>query len=79
MSRHQPVCEFPGLLSQFYLFYYYYYYYYYYIYIFFFLFYNFFFDPDVFYNPKNENELLASMDIDHPVGCVENEDPKTKT
>ena len=26
-----------------------------------------FFDPDVFYNPENENELLASMDIDHPV------------
>ena len=25
------------------------------------------FDPDVFYNPENENELLASMDIDHPV------------
>ena len=33
--------------------------------LFFFLF--FFFDPDVFYNPENENELLASMDIDHPV------------
>ena len=26
-----------------------------------------FFDPDVFYNPENENELLASIDIDHPV------------
>ena len=26
-----------------------------------------FFDPDVFYNPENENELLASMDIDYPV------------
>ena len=26
-----------------------------------------FFDPDVFYNPENENELLASMDMDHPV------------
>ena len=26
-----------------------------------------FFDPDVFYNPENENELLASMEIDHPV------------
>ena len=26
-----------------------------------------FFDPDVFYNPGNENELLDSMDIDHPV------------
>ena len=26
-----------------------------------------FFDPDVFYNLENENELLASMDIDHPV------------
>ena len=26
-----------------------------------------FFDPDVFYNPENENELLGSMDIDHPV------------
>ena len=26
-----------------------------------------FFDPDVFYNPENENELLASMDIYHPV------------
>ena len=50
MSRHQPVCEFPGLLSRFYLFYYYY-----------------FSIQDVFYNPENENELLASMDIDHPV------------
>ena len=26
-----------------------------------------FFDPNVFYNLENENELLASMDIDHPV------------
>ena len=26
-----------------------------------------FFDPDVFYNPENENKLLPSMDIDHPV------------
>ena len=27
----------------------------------------FVFYPDVLYNLKNENELLASMDIDHPV------------
>ena len=26
-----------------------------------------FFDPNVFYNLENENELLASMDIDHPM------------
>ena len=26
-----------------------------------------FFDPNVFYNLENENELLASMDVDHPV------------
>ena len=26
-----------------------------------------FFDPDVLYNLENENELLAPMDIDHPV------------
>ena len=26
-----------------------------------------FFDPNVFYNLENENELLASMDIAHPV------------
>ena len=26
-----------------------------------------FFEPDVLYNLENENELLASMDIDHPV------------
>ena len=51
MSRHQPVCEFPRLLSRFYLF----------------ILLLLFFDPDVFYNPENENELLASMDIDHPV------------
>ena len=34
--------------------------------IFFFLI-NYFFCPDVLYNLENENELLASMDIDHPV------------
>ena len=27
----------------------------------------FFFGPDVLYNLENENELFASMDIDHPV------------
>ena len=64
VSRHQPVCEVPGLLSRFYFF-------------FFFFFFFFFllllllllllFNQDVFYNPENENELLASMDIDHPV------------
>ena len=26
-----------------------------------------FFNPDVLYNQENEKELLASMDIDHPV------------
>ena len=54
MSRHQPVCEIPGLLSRFYLF----------IYLFIII---IIFDPDVFYNLEKENELLASMDIDHPV------------
>ena len=75
VSRHQPVCEIPGLLSvRFYLFiiiiiiiiiiivfniiYYI---------IIILLLLLLFFDPDVFYNLENENELLASMDIDHPV------------
>ena len=39
----------------------------YFILFYFILFFNFFFDPDVLYNLENENELLASMDIDHPV------------
>ena len=51
MSRHQPVCEMPGLLSRFFSY----------------LFITLFLDPDVLYNVENENELLASMDIDHPV------------
>ena len=45
VSRHQPVCEIPGLGLGLLLF----------------------FDPNVFYNLENENELLVSMDIDHPV------------
>ena len=56
MSRHQPVCEMPGLLSRFFIYFIFYNYYYYY-----------FFDPDVLYNLENENEPLASMAIDHPV------------
>ena len=55
VSRHQPVCEIPGLLSRFYLF------------IYLFIIIIIIFDSDVFYNLGNENELLASMDIDHPV------------
>ena len=57
VSRHQPVCEMPGLLSRF------------------FVFFNLLifccccccFYPDVLYNLENENELLASTDIDHAV------------
>ena len=55
MSRHQPVCDIPGLLSWFYLF------------IYLFITIIIIFDSGVFYNLGNENELLASMDIDHPV------------
>ena len=51
MSRHKPVCEMPGLLSR----------------LFSYLFITLFLYPDVLYNVENENELLASMDIDHPV------------
>ena len=56
MSRHQPVCEMPGLLSRFYLFIYLFIYYYFY-----------FFTQTSYCNLENENELLALMDIDHPV------------
>ena len=45
VSRHQPVCKMPGVLS-----------------LFLFVFYS-----DVLYNLENENQVLASMDIDHPV------------
>ena len=55
MSRHQPVCEIPEPLSRFYLF------------IYLFIIIIIIFDSGVFYNLGNENELLASMDIDHPV------------
>ena len=53
-SRHQPVCEIPGLLSRL---------------SFKLINYFFFFLTQVYvlYNLENENELLASMDIDHPV------------
>ena len=47
VSRHQVVCEIPGLLPRFYLF----------------IIIIIFFDPDVFYNLENVNEL----DIGHPV------------
>ena len=46
MSRHQPVCKMPGVLS---------------------LFLFCFFTETSYNNLENENEVLASMDIDHPV------------
>ena len=54
MSRHQPVCKMPGVLSLFSCF-------------FFCIVFCFVFYSDVLYNLENENEVLASMDIDHPV------------
>ena len=37
-----------------------------------------FFNPDVLYNQENEKELLASMDIDHPVRNSTNSDTAAK-
>ena len=51
----QPVCEMPGLFSRVFVF------------ICLLLLYIYFFYPGVLYNLENENELLASIDIGHPL------------